>query len=169
MGQFADDVSFDSGEAFRITGGGAGVWRPNDRWKWVLGATYVNRANTQILPVAGLIYTPNDDAEYRLVFPAPKISWRLPWTDVPGLDERWFYVAGEFGGGAWAVERTDGSADRLDITDWRVYLGLERKIVGGLSRRIELGYVFGRTLEYESDGRQVHLDDTLMLRAGITY
>ena len=78
-------------------------------------------------------------------------------------------MPGSSGGGAWAVERTDGSADRLDITDWRVYLGVERKIVGGLSRRIELGYVFGRTLEYESDGRQVHLDDTLMLRAGITY
>jgi len=169
LGQFADDVSFDSAEAFRITGGGAGVWRPNDRWKWVLGATYVDRANTRILPIAGFIYTPNDDAEYRLVFPAPKVSWRLPWTDVPGLDERWFYLAGEFGGGAWAVERTDGSADRLDITDWRVYLGLERRIVGGFSRRIELGYVFSRTLEYESDGRQIDLDDTLMLRAGITY
>lgn len=169
LGEFADDDSFNSSEAFRVTGGGAGVWRPNDRWKWVFGATYVNRANTQILPVAGLIYTPHDDAEYRLVFPAPKISWRLPWSDAPGLDERWFYLAGEFGGGAWAVTRTDGSADTLDITDWRIYMGLERKIVNGLTRRIELGYVFSRTLEYESDGRSIDLDDTLMVRAGLTY
>jgi Domain of unknown function (DUF6268) len=169
LGEFADDESFNSSEAFRITGGGAGVYRPNDRWKWVLGATYVNRANTQILPVAGFIYTPNDDTEYRAVFPAPRFAWRLPWSDVPGSDERWLYLGGEFGGGAWAVERTDGTADRLDITDWRVFLGLERKIVGGLSRRVELGYVFSRTLEYESDGQEIDLGDTLMVRAGVTY
>jgi hypothetical protein len=169
LGEFADDNSFNSSEAFRITGGGAGVWRPNDRWKWVFGATYVNRANTQILPVAGLIYTPADDREYRLVFPAPRIAWRLPWTDVPGSDERWFYLGGEFGGGAWAVTREDGTGDTLDITDWRLFMGVERKIVGGLSRRLELGYVFSRTLEYESDGHSIDLGDTLMLRGGVTY
>jgi hypothetical protein len=169
LGQYADDASFDSSEAFRITGGGAGVYRSSDRWKWVLGAEYVNRANTQILPVAGFIYTPNDDAEYRLVFPAPKLSWRLPWTEVPGSDERWVYVGGEFGGGAWAVRRTDGTEDRLDITDWRVFLGYERKITGGLSRHVELGYVFSRTLEYQSNGEQIDLGDTLMVRGGLTY
>ena len=84
VGQYADDSSFDSSEAFRITGGGAGIYRSSDQLKWVLGATYVDRINTTVLPIAGIIYTPNDDAEYRLVFPAPKLSWRLPWTDVPG-------------------------------------------------------------------------------------
>jgi hypothetical protein len=169
LGQYADDASFDSSEAFRITGGGAGVYRSSDQWKWVLGAEYVNRANTQILPVAGFVYTPNDDAEYRLVFPAPKLSWRLPWTEVPGSDERWVYIGGEFGGGAWAVRRTDGTEDRLDITDWRVFLGYERKITGGLSRHVELGYVFSRTLEYQSNGEQIDLGDTLMVRGGLTY
>ena len=169
LGQYADDASFDSSEAFRITGGGAGIYRSSDQWKWVLGAEYVNRASTQILPVAGFIYTPNDDAEYNLVFPVPKISWRLPWSDAPGSDERWVYVGGEFGGGAWAVRRTDGSDDRLDITDWRVFLGYERRIIGGLSRRVELGYVFSRKLEYQSNGDQIDLGDTLMVRGGLTY
>ncbi len=169
LGQYADDASFDSSKAFRITGGGAGVYRSSDQWKWVLGAEYVNRASTQILPVAGFIYTPNDDAEYRLVFPEPRLSWRLPWTDVPGSDERWVYVGGEFGGGAWAVRRTDGTDDRLDITDWRVFLGYERKITGGLSRHVELGYVFSRKLEYQSNGDQIDLGNTLMVRGGLTY
>ena len=88
---------------------------------------------------------------------------------MPGTDERWFYIGGEFGGGAWAVQRTDGTNDRLDITDWRIFLGLERRIIGGLSRRIEVGYVFSRTLEYESDGKEVDLPETMMLRAGLTY
>jgi len=169
LGQYADDASFDSSEAFRITGGGAGVYRSSDRWKWVLGATYVNRASTQILPVAGFIYTPNDDAEYNLVFPVPKLAWRLPWSDNPGTDDRWFYLGGEFGGGAWAVRREDGTEDRLDITDWRIYLGLERRIVGGLSRRVELGYVFSRKLEYQDPLEEFELEDTLMVRGGLTY
>jgi Domain of unknown function (DUF6268) len=170
LGEFADDSSFDSSDAFRITGGGAAVYRSSDVWKWVLGAEFVDRANTDVLPVAGFVYTPNDDVEYKLVFPTPKISWRLPWTDVPGQDERWAYVAGEFGGGAWAVTRASGASDQLDITDWRIFIGYERKIVGGLSRRIELGYVFGRTLEYGSaPNDEFSLDDTLMLRAGLTY
>lgn len=169
LGQYADDASFDSSEAFRVTGGGAGVYRSSDRWKWVLGATYVNRANTQILPVAGFIYTPNDDIEYRAVFPAPKFSWRLPWSNNPGTDDRWFYLGGEFGGGAWAVTRDDGTPDRLDITDWRVFIGAERRIVGGLSRRVELGYVFQRKMEYQSNGDEIDLGDTLMVRGGLTY
>jgi hypothetical protein len=169
VGEHADDHSFGADEALRITGSGAVVFMPTPAWKWVLGVAYVDRAHTQFLPIAGAIFTPNDDAEYRLVFPAPKVSWRLPWTAIPGKDERWLFVGGEFGGGVWAVERTTGVTDELDITDWRVFAGLERKIIGGISRRIEVGYIFGRTLHYGSGGGDVHLDDTLMLRAGLTY
>ncbi len=169
VGQYADDASFDSSEAFRITGGGAGVYRSSDQWKWVLGATYVDRIHTKILPIAGFIYTPNDDYEYNLVFPVPKIARRLPWSDAPGSDERWVYVAGEFGGGKWAVRQSDGTFDRLDITDWRVFIGYERRIIGGLSRRAELGYVFLRKLEYQDVGDEIDLGNTLMVRGGLTY
>jgi hypothetical protein len=50
-----------------------------------------------------------------------------------------------------------------------VFLGYERKITGGLSRHVELGYVFSRTLEYQSNGEQIDLGDTLMVRGGLTY
>jgi hypothetical protein len=119
--------------------------------------------------VAGFIYTPNDDVEYRLVFPAPKISWRLPWTDIPRQDERWAYLGAEYGGGAWGVQRTSGASDEMDITEYRLFFGYERKIIGGLSRSVEIGYVFGRELQYSSTPGEVKLDDTLMLRAGLSY
>jgi hypothetical protein len=99
----------------------------------------------------------------------PKIARRLPWSDAPGSDERWVYVAGEFGGGKWAVRQSDGTFDRLDITDWRVFIGYERRIIGGLSRRAELGYVFSRKLEYQEVGDEIDLGDTLMVRGGLTY
>ena len=67
IGEFADDESFGSSDAFRVTGGGEAVYRTSDAWKWVLGAEYVNRANTQILPVAGFIFTALGCALYNLV------------------------------------------------------------------------------------------------------
>ena len=169
FGEYADDHSWDSGDAFRLTGSGAVVYEWTPAWKWVLGAAYVGRLNTKILPIAGLIYKPNDDIDYELIFPAPKMSWRLPATSIPGRDELWFYVAGEFGGGIWAVQRTNGTNDELDITDWRIYMGLERRIIGGLTSRVELGYVFSRKLQYASMPHEQSLGDTLMLRAGFTY
>jgi hypothetical protein len=38
-----------------------------------------------------------------------------------------------------------------------------------LSRRVELGYVFLRKMEYQSNGDEIDLGDTLMVRGGLTY
>ena len=64
FGEYADDHSFDAADAFRLTGSGAVVYEWSPAWKWVLGAAYVGRLNTKILPIAGLIYKPNDDIDY---------------------------------------------------------------------------------------------------------
>ena len=50
-----------------------------------------------------------------------------------------------------------------------VFVGYERRIIGGLSRRVEVGYVFSRRLEYQSIGQEIGLGDTLMVRGGLTY
>ena len=47
-----------------------------------------------------------------------------------------------------------------------MFIGYERKITGGLSRNVELGYVFSRKLEYQSGGGEIDLGDTLMVRGG---
>jgi hypothetical protein len=57
----------------------------------------------------------------------------------------------------------------MNYSDWRVLVGYERKITGGLSRRVELGYVFQRELEFDDDDSEFALDDTLFLRGGLTY
>ena len=59
--------------------------------------------------------------------------------------------------------------DLLTYRDFRVLVGYQRKIIGGLSRRFEVGYVFGRELEFDSATPDVSLDDSLFLRAGLTY
>ena len=169
-GLFADDYSLDSNDAQRLNGRAVGIYAPDLEWKWVLGATYVHGGWAKIVPIAGVVYEPNDDVEYELVFPRPRVSWRLASSPVPGRDEYWAYVAMEFQNSIWAFEQTDGTPDVLASRDYRLLLGLERKIVGGVSYRAEIGYVFNRDIKVASiSGEDISLDDSLLLRTGVTY
>jgi hypothetical protein len=139
--------------------------------KYALGVTYLDGAWTKVVPVVGVIWTPNDDVEYQLLFPTPRISWRLnSLSPVPGSDERWMYVGVEYGNAAWAFEQPDGTPDVLASRDYRLVFGVERKVVSGVSHRLEIGYVFNRDIKVASiSGDDISLDDTLLLRAGVSY
>jgi hypothetical protein len=168
-GIYADDHSFDSNDALRFNGRAVAVYDPTPEWKWVIGVTYLNGGWAKIVPVAGFIYEPNDDVAYELVFPRPRVAWRLPNSPVPGRDEYWFYVSGEFANAIWAFEQTGGAPDTFASRDFRIILGLERKIIGGLSHRIEAGYVFDREIKLASDGDEIDMEDSVLVRAGIVY
>jgi hypothetical protein len=168
-GYYADDHSFDSDDALRFNGRALAIYDPTPEWKGVLGVTYVHGGWAKIVPVAGVVYEPTADVKYELVFPRPRVAWRLPQSPVPGRDEFWFYILGEFANAIWAYEQIDGTPDTFAYRDWRVMLGLERKIIGGLSHRVELGYVFNREFKLARNGDEVDLDDSFLLRAGIVY
>ena len=169
LGEFADNHSFGTGDAFRVTGNGTAIYVFSPALKGVLGVAYINRVEEKFLPIVGVDWKPNDDSDYQLVFPSARLAWRLSTSPIPGQDEHWIYLAGDFGGGVWAVERTSGETDKLDITDWRISLGLEHKVIGGLSERAEIGFAFNRRLEYFSDHDRVDLGNTLLARIGVTY
>jgi hypothetical protein len=165
---YYSDFEQGSGDALRISGRGIGVYERNPGTKWLLGVAYVNRAGASVLPVFGVIHDANPDLRLELIFPRPRVSWRTAGS-VEG-DEGWVYVGGEFGGGVWSITRpSSGDLDVINYSDWRLLVGYERKITGGLSTRYETGYVFKRELEYDSATPDVSLDDTLFLRAGLTY
>jgi hypothetical protein len=169
VGMYADDSSFDSDDAFRITGRALGVYEATDEWKWIFGVAYLNRAGATVLPIAGLAYD-TDTVKYEMVFPRPRAAWLLPGS-VVDLDERWAYVMGEFGGGVWAINRpATNTPDTMTMRDIRILFGYERKLVGGVSTKFEVGYVFARELEFASGTPpDVSLDDTILVRAGFSY
>lgn len=170
-GLFADDHSLGSSEAWRVNGSALGVYAPTIDLKYALGVTYLDGGWSKIVPVAGVIYTPTDGVEYQLVFPTPRISWRLNnFTPLPGSDERWVYVALDYGNEAWAFKDPNGTADVLASRDYRVMFGFERRIVGGISHRVEIGYVFNRDIKVASiSGDDISQGSTLLLRAGVSY
>jgi len=164
------DFQQSNDETFRITGHAVTAWEWSPVSKIVLGAASIDRYSTDVLPVAGLIWTPYDDVKYELVFPHPRIARRIYGFGACTEEvQDWIYLAGELGGGIWAIERIDGTDDVVDYTDYRVFAGVERKVIGGLDARVELGYVFGRKLRFASPTPQIEPDGTVMVRGALVY
>lgn len=156
--QFEDD-------AIRITGRAVASYQLRPDITFVLGVVYLDRDDVSLLPVAGLIWTPHDEVRWELIFPRPRVMWR--WG-CQGWTEDWLYLAGELGGGSWSVQRL-GISDQVTMRDYRVLLGIERKSPSGAGRRLELGYVFGRVIEFNSATPDFEPDSALLLRAAWTY
>lgn len=163
---FASDLNSRGSEAFRFMAFGNLSWQRSSTTKWLLGVAVTGREDIPVLPMAGLIWTPTEDWQIELTAPRPRISRRLGWFE--GSYENWVYLAGEFGGGTWAVERA-GRDDELTLRDFRMLVGWEQRDKHGLNPRIEAGYVFGRRIEYESDDFEFEPTDTLMIRAGLSF
>ena len=181
---YQSDWSGSSDRALRIMGHGDAVFDWTPHFQMVLGCAYLDRPDIELLPIAGFIWTPSRDAEYRLVFPTPKISWCIDkdpeqllrggngtyisnsnsWTS-----DLWLYVAGELGGGTWAIRHSDGESDLMSYSDIRVFLGLERKTLTFIGSQIEIGYVFHRYIRLASTNDNFDLGDTLMARAALNY
>ena len=176
------DFDQHSSDAFRLIGQGLAFFAFSYQTQAVVGLTYLDRFDIDFLPVFGIIYSPREDIKLNMIFPAPKLVFRISQgTD----DELWGYLAGEFGGGSWAIERSAGRTvgrgrgrrvvpavlrkDVIAYTDWRLMFGLEQKATDGGTMFVEVGYVFNRELEYKSGLGNFDPESTAMLRAGLTY
>ena len=169
LGQYSDFESSDS-DAFRVTGQAFAVYEGTPGKKWIAGVVYLNREDLSMIPAVGFIYEPHPDIKWEAILPRPRVAWRLPNHRAQPGDESWLYVGGEFGGGVWSIRRPlTLTQDVLTYNDYRVLVGYERKIIGGLSRRFDAGYVFWRELQFAGATPDVSLDDSLFVRVGLTY
>lgn len=161
------DFKVSADKAFRFTGKGLAKydWSPG-RVQLLFGVLYLNRENIRLLPAGGIIWTPDESRRYELLFPKPKLAHRI----VLGHDfEDWLYLGAEFGGNTFGVEYDNGTEDSITLLDYRVYIGLERKLNGGAGYRLEAGYVFGRRVQFDSGLPDLEVGSAAMLRGGFTY
>lgn len=164
------DFDQHTDDGLRVTSHAAAVWTWVPTAKLVLGASYLDRSDLNVIPIAGLIWTPASDWQLDLLFPQPKIARRIYCFGQCGTEvEDWAYMAGEFGDWAWAIRHSDGSLDTAEYRDARLLLGVERKVYGGLSGRLEVGYVFMRKLRYTSGRPDFEPNSALLVRAGVDY
>lgn len=155
-----------SSDAFRLTATVLAFYKWSDRVKLAAGFLYLDRVDVTALPSGGIFYTPSDDMKFELFFPRPKIAYRFQHGE--GWD-RWCYLAGELGGGSWAMQHNNGVDDIVTLRDYRLIAGVEH-IQGDEYRFLfEAGFVFGRKIEYNLAGGNLSPSPTAMLRGGIAF
>ncbi len=155
-----------SRQAYRWTGRFALLYTYTPTFQVAGGVTVTGRQDVPILPVGGIIWTPSDDWRHEIIFPKPKLARRLK----DGTEADWWgYVAGEFGGNSYAIERAWGADDVATYRDLRLILGVERKTPAGAYNRFEVGYVFDRLITYESGTPDYAPSSTVMLRAEAVF
>ncbi|MHB0957537.1 MAG: hypothetical protein ACYC0X_25950 [Pirellulaceae bacterium] len=137
-------------------------WIPN-RVQVAAGVLYLHRFTVNWLPAGGIIWDPHDDVHMEILFPRPKFAYRYT---ASALHEDWAYLAGEFGGDTWSIRRGPQLWDMMEIVDWRIFAGIERKRPGGAVARLEIGYVFSRRVEFESQSPDYVPANTVMIRSG---
>ncbi len=162
----ASDFRNTSSDSMRVTGHALAIFMPSKETQWMFGVVYLDREDVSILPAVGLIYSPDSDLRFEFSFPRPRIMKRL---SCEGENERWVYIAGEFGGGSWAVERANQTDDILTIRDYRLLGGMEFKRPENRELFWEAGLVFGRTIEYESGIGDQDQDPAFMFRGGVSF
>ncbi|MFN9369720.1 MAG: hypothetical protein ACK6CT_13310 [Planctomycetia bacterium] len=162
------DFRNDSAQALRITGHGFGAWEADENLRVVAGVIYLDRYDVDILPAGGLLWTPADDRRFELIFPRPRLAWRI--AELPQASH-WLYLAAEFGGNQWAMESNTGRDQIIVIRDYRLLAGWERRPADlGVSWRVEAGWVTGRKVEYYlADTPWLSPSDTFVVRAGLWY
>jgi hypothetical protein len=160
------DFQASGAELFRFPFRILAFYKYSDTLKLGAGVLYLDRPDVNILPLVGLSYIPNDHFNAELWFPRPKVSWRyLKQADL----ERWVYVVGEFGGGAWAIQRDDGTNDQFAYRDYRMMVGFEQRVEEGFNWFAEGGLIFGRQVSFNRFDEEIDLDKTVGLQFGLKY
>ena len=71
------DFKNDTPQAMRITGHGFGAWEATENLRVIAGLIYLDRYDVNMLPAGGLLWTPSDSTRFELIFPRPRLAWRV--------------------------------------------------------------------------------------------
>jgi len=175
-GLFTDFVEEIDSDDLRYRGSGVAVLRFSPRFQVKAGVMYLDRLRVKILPIGGIVWTPNPDLELGILFPNPRIRRRLMNY---GSVEWWLYAMGDYGGGNWSITRADipevdaairGQRDQFDYNDIRMAVGLEFYTPRNFDGSFEAGVAFERELRYKSGLPSVYYPKpTVYLRGGLAY
>jgi hypothetical protein len=164
-GVYGDYQAFNS-RAFQLTGWGLVDIAVTKTWTLLAGAAVVRQLDMRVLPVGGLVWTPNEANRLEVLVPRSRLARRVLTFDGGGA--AWTYAACQFGGGTWAIALPDDTTAVVTSSDLRAILGLEwfrSRTVAGVA---EVGYVFARTISANGVA-EFNPTDAVMLQLGATF
>lgn len=138
----SDFTTSPSNDAWNYDVRGVLFFRTSPQWMFALGAAYWHRVEDFVIPYAGVVWTPNDYWEFRLMFPKSRISYFLGnwWGGAA-----WVYGSVEYAVEAYQINmQVPANLDeKIQISDYRALVGL-RTEGGGVTGFVEAGWVFDR-------------------------
>ena len=151
-GIYTDGSDID-GDDYQSRGFGALGYKISPTFRLLAGAYYTESyGDPSIIPAIGLIWNPNDQFTVHLAPPEPRISyyptrdWALQFKVAPG-------------GGSWNLDsETSDTVDQLIYTNFRVGVGIERRIYKNFWATLWGGSNVFQSLEFQ-DGRERTLFD----------
>lgn len=153
-------------DAWLFDGRGMLFFRPDPTLMLVGGVAYWDRVNDRFIPHAGIVWTPDDTWEFRLLFPKSRISVFLGDYGYGGV---WFYTSAEYNVEAYQVGLSDlNRKDQVELSDYRILLGL-RSDNGFVSSFVEGGWIFDRQVDFKGKTTDFDINDGWMIRTGIRF
>jgi hypothetical protein len=135
--------------SIRVQGRGLAAIAISPSFQIKAGVVYLDRNHVKLLPAGGVSWYPDGNTRFDFIFPYPKLAKRLTTL---GNTEWWYYLRGEYGGGAWTIKRRTGPRtgllDAVDYNDLRLALGLDFRHNSGWRGSLEIGMAFDREILY---------------------
>jgi hypothetical protein len=158
--------SLDS-NAYMFDGRVVLFYQASAQWRLAMGAAYWNRVTDLIIPYGGVIWTPNDQWELRLLFPKARIS--RYWGRVWGKN-LWTYGTLGYDLQAWQVGIQDPShiKTRMQMSSNQALLGTSVEW-RSFTAFAEGGLIFDRHVRFRAPLPSFGIQDALMLRIGAMY
>ncbi|MDO4574590.1 MAG: hypothetical protein Q4D98_05190 [Planctomycetia bacterium] len=131
-----------------------------------IGVWYLDRVRYKIFPSGGVVWSPNNQWEFQILFPNPRVTYRPVGG---GLRDLSLYARGEYGGGSWTVDHVYGGDFRTDYNDYRIMFGFDWSNRYKATGYFELGIAFARELYFDDPRGAQKLDAGFMLETGFRF
>ncbi|MGQ0635531.1 MAG: hypothetical protein ACT4QC_13025 [Planctomycetaceae bacterium] len=154
-------------DAFNWDARGVVFVRASPQLMIALGAAYWKRVSDILIPYAGIVWTPSDYWEFRLLFPKSRISYFLGnW----GGAATWVYGGVEYNVEAYQIDlkAPNGDDEKIQIADYRALLGL-RGEAGGVTGFVEVGWVFARDVKFLHGTPGFDINTGFISRLGLRF
>ena len=155
-----------NGQAFMLDARAAVTYQLNRTLQLVAGAAVWDRTVVYGIPYGGVVWSPADAWELRLMFPRSRISYYL--GQIGGADA-WAYAAAEYNINAFQMHMEQiGVTDRMEFRDYRLFLGFNAAR-GKWSAFVQSGVITDRHVGFQGSTPGFSIGDTWLLQAGLWY
>ena len=151
--------------AYLFDGRAVALFRASPNWTLACGVEYWNRVHNYVIPYGGVIWTPNNRWEFRLLFPNSRVSYYLGNHHSFDL---WAYASAEYLIEAYQIDTTMGIKERGQWKDYEVLFGFDAG-KGKYSAFLQAGVIFDRHVRFNGPTPDFNLGNSVLVRTGFIF